>query len=516
MSERVNLIGLDFGTTTSSAVIAEADVVRSAGTGRTEFGELAVRHRSELRFTPMTSADRLDVMLLEAYLDEWLKAGDVDAADVFGGGALLTGLTAQRENARSVVALVSSRLGEALIATADDPRLESWLAYMGSCAALSRALPDRTVLNLDIGGGTTNLAIGTDGEVHDTACLFVGARHVQVVPGTYRITALSRFAQAAFDHLGIDRGPGDELRPAELDAYLDLNIALLESVIAAESNGVPAAVVELLTQSAFRRSCSRMTGSAFNSPETDRTSAERRTAIVDRTGATESRSTPSGGSLTCASSVITFTGGVGELIYANAAGRGWPGTTEFGDLGIDLAQRIAGSPELSRHIEAHRPQSAGRATALGLMRHSTEVSGSTLFLPDPDVLPLEDVPIFGTIDATTEDARIAALLDLIRHSERGGCVQVAVGSHSADAVRVLGERLRAVLAASAFPSNRLLVLLVRENVGKVLGQYVTQWGAQRWNVVAIDEVRDRDARYVRVGRPRSGIVPVSLYGLNDV
>jgi ethanolamine utilization protein EutA len=478
MSERVTLIGLDFGTTTSSAVVAEADIARSAGAGRIEFGELGVRYRSDLRITPLSPGDRLDLAALETYIGDWLTAGAVDEATIFGGGALLTGLTAQRENARALVELVRRRLGDALIATADDPRLESWLAFMGSCAALSRALPGRPVLNLDIGGGTTNLALGRAGEVVDTACLFVGARHVRVEPGAYRIKSLSQFAQAAFDHLGIDRRRGDELSPRELGAYLDLNIALLESALGVESTTVPPAMIELLTQSPFRRSCSRTTESA--------------------------------------PPVLTFTGGVGELVYAHAAGRPWPATTAFGDLGIDMAQRIVASPVLSPHIAAHRPQSAGRATALGLMRHSTEVSGSTLFLPDPGILPLDDVPIFGTIGSDSGGERLADGLDLVRHSSRGGCLQISVGSHSAAAVRTMGERLRTVLAASDFPADRLLVLLVRENVGKTLGQYVTNWGARPWHVVVIDEVRDRDARYVRIGRPRSGIVPVSFYGLNDV
>jgi ethanolamine utilization protein EutA len=256
--------------------------------------------------------------------------------------------------------------------------------------------------------------------------------------------------------------------------------------------------------------------SAVVSPDTSRKTTGRSAASGDRHGASDSAPVPSGGSLTCAPAVVTFTGGVGELIYTHAAGEPWPATTVYGDLGIDLAQRIVASPALSADIDAYRPQSAGRATALGLMRHSTEVSGSTLFLPDPGVLPLEDVPIFGTIDAATDDTRISALFDLVRHSERGGCVQVTVGSHAADAVRALGERMRSVLAAADYPADRLLVLLVRENVGKTLGQYVTRWGAEPWHVVAIDEVRDRDARYVRIGRPRSGIVPVSFYGLNDV
>jgi ethanolamine utilization protein EutA (predicted chaperonin) len=83
-------------------------------------------------------------------------------------------------------------------------------------------------------------------------------------------------------------------------------------------------------------------------------------------------------------------------------------------------------------------------------------------------------------------------------------------------VRETGERLRAALESAQFPTDRPLVLLVRENVGKALGQYVTRWGSQPWRLVVIDEVSARDAQYLRIGRSRSGIVPVSFYGLNDV
>ena len=61
---------------------------------------------------------------------------------------MATGLTAQQQNAVALVALIRRRLGDALIATADDPCLEGWLAFMGSCASLPRAHPDPPSQNL--------------------------------------------------------------------------------------------------------------------------------------------------------------------------------------------------------------------------------------------------------------------------------------------------------------------------------------------------------------------------------
>src|SRR5439155_14447741 len=129
--------------------------------------------RSELVFTPLGPDDRLDLTDVERLLEIWLAAGQVHSGELFGGGALLTGLTAQKKNAASLVRLIRQRLGDALVATADDPCLESWLAFMGSSAGLSRSHPELSVLNLDVGGGTTNLALGKAGEVLRTGCFFV-------------------------------------------------------------------------------------------------------------------------------------------------------------------------------------------------------------------------------------------------------------------------------------------------------------------------------------------------------
>jgi len=472
MPDEVTLVGLDFGTTTSCAVVATASLA-SGATGRVEFGAIHERFRSERVFTALDEHDRLDERAMEQLLESWLAAGNVRAGDIFGGGAMLTGLTAQKENAQALIRLVRSRLGQALIATADDPRLESWLAFMGNCAGLSRAHPDQVVVNLDIGGGTTNLAVGLGGQVLRTGCFFVGARHVQVVPGSYQIVRLSRFARALFDTLGIVRDVGDRLSEVELDALLSFQVAMLEAAVGER----PAFLQQPATQQHVQVS--------FDLP-------------------------PNAGDFR-----VTFSGGVGELIYEHCAGKPWPARTCFGDLGIDLARRIVESPVFIPHLGDDRPASAGRATVYGLLRYATEISGSTLFLPREAVLPLSDTPIFGRLDARASDERIRDVLELVRHSARGGCVQLVLGAHDASTVRALGGRISKALRDTAFPVERPLVFLLQENLGKVLGNYVTDWGTLPVAVVVIDEVPVRDAQYVHIGAPRRGAVPVSFFGLND-
>ena len=135
------LVGLDFGTTTSSALVAEGLVRRNAVTGRMELSVTRETFRSPLMFTPL-DGDQLDLAAILRLVDGWLARGGIvpGHADVGGGGALLTGLTARRENASGLVAAIRKRLGPALVAT---------------------------------------------------GCLFVGARHVRFVAGSRRIEALS-------------------------------------------------------------------------------------------------------------------------------------------------------------------------------------------------------------------------------------------------------------------------------------------------------------------------------------
>ncbi len=174
MPRQVQLVGFDVGTTTSSALVATAQLAENSVSRRFEISGVHERFRSDLIFTPYTERG-IDEQSLGNSLRQWLAAAGVQPDEIFGGGALLTGLAAQQANAKSIVGLVRQIAGNALVATADDPCLESWLSFLGSCDALSRAHPRTPILNLDIGGGTTNLALGRAGQVLRTGCLFVGA-----------------------------------------------------------------------------------------------------------------------------------------------------------------------------------------------------------------------------------------------------------------------------------------------------------------------------------------------------
>jgi ethanolamine utilization protein EutA len=467
----VHLLGLDFGTTTSSGVVASAVLTRNALTGKAELSQVQECYRSEKVFTPYRD-DRLDEGGAAAYLNDWLEAGAVRAETIFGGGALLTGLAARAENAASLVGIIRQRVANALVARADDPCLESWLSFMGNCAGLSRAYPDSWFINLDIGGGTTNLALGRGGEVLRSGCLFVGARHIQVQPGTYTIARLSPFAKSLLAHLGVAKEVGDSLTAPEVELIVGFYVRLIKEAAAGNRAVFSEALPRLHEQVAF------VPPAEVGEP------------------------------------IITLSGGVGELVYDALEGRPLPGTTFYGDLGIDLAQRLLQTPWVDSW-RRYRPAGGGRATVYGLLRHSTQVSGNTLFLPYPQDLPLADLPILGCIRENSSPEDIRALLDLARRSRSGACLRIALERVDQSEVRLLGRRLAGLLKALDFPSTQPLVLFIGQNLGKVLGHYITEWGALALRLIVVDEIAGPDAQYAHLGTMRDQVVPVSLYGLTQ-
>ncbi len=463
----ITLVGLDCGSTTTSAVVAHA-LLTVGATGRTEITHVEPIFRSELTFTPFVD-NSIDEKELTRLIDQWLSAAGVEAREIFGGGAIVTGLAAERDNALAISRLIEQRLGDSLVATANDPRLESWLAFMGNCHRLSRARPTTPILNVDIGGGTTNLALGLDGEVIATGSLLAGARHFQFRPGTYELVAVSPHGALLLDGLRISADIGQEMRTSDVAAIVDFYAGLIEATIDPDPARFDSEMARRHVQVPLDRSL--------------------------------------------AAAAVTLSGGVGGLVYDCLRGLAPEGITPFGDLGVELAERLARSETIRRRVAGLAPEGLGRATVLGLLEHGTELSGSTIYLPRPECLPLKSVPIVGHVDSETDQHEVCRLIELAARAAPAGAIRVELAGNDLAQIRALAARLGNCLAARPSTTDRTLVLLAGANVGKVLGNYITRWGTLKTELIVIDEISPRDAQFVRLGRVRDAIVPVSLYAI---
>ena len=475
--ERATVLGLDFGSTTSSMMVAEVGVSRHSVTGRMRFSSPRVLLRAEPVLTPFDE-DGLNARALSEQLDHWLAQLPDPNLDMFAGASLITGLAARSDNAALISELVLQRLGGSLIATADDPKLESWLAFMGSSGLLSRARPESRVINLDIGGGTTNPALGVNGQVSTCGCHYIGARHVQFEPGTYRLRALSSFARALFCLLDISPD-STELSDAQLRKIIQWMVRGLEALVTPGDAWFNKPEHQVFVQVDFQPE-----------PLASDMSPHLENQLED---------------------VITFSGGVGELIYAYMQTGQWPGTTNFGDLGVDLAKAIVASPLLSQNLHV-APATAGRATVMGLTLHSCDISGSSLYVPNSRVLPLQNVPVVASI-SVHQPENIVAFIDLAKSCSGGACLQLLGKLTDLDAIRQLASQIKTALHELDFPASIPLVFLAENNIGKTLGSYLSSWGSLPYQILVIDEIPDRNARFIHVGSPFQSIVPVSFFGM---
>lgn len=170
-------VGIDIGTTTTQVIFSRLELVNRAAVSvpRYEFIKRDISWQSPVFFTPVDKQGELKEAELEALILAQYRAAGIAPQAVDSGAIIITGESAKTRNARPAVMALSQSLGDFVVASAG-PHLESVIAGHGAGAqTLSRQRMCR-VLNIDIGGGTSNYALFDAGNVSATACLNVGGR----------------------------------------------------------------------------------------------------------------------------------------------------------------------------------------------------------------------------------------------------------------------------------------------------------------------------------------------------
>jgi ethanolamine utilization protein EutA len=213
---------------------------------------------------------------------------------------------------------------------------------------------------------------------------------------------------------------------------------------------------------------------------------------------------------------LTFSGGVSEYIFAHEA-------KEYGDIARPLAAEL--SRELGRRTSLPLVDPGGRirATVIGASQFTVQVSGKTIHLPDPDVLPVHNVPVVhlgidlaGAIDST-------ALAEAVRAG--AARMDLDLGAPMAISFTWRGDpeygRLKAAAAgiAQALAAHRkddaLLVLMIDGDVGRTLGHLLDHELDLPGRIVSIDGVQLQELDFVDLGALISppGVVPVVIKSL---
>ena len=356
MSENLLSVGLDVGTTSTQMVFSRLRIENKAGSfavPQMEIMEREILYRSPIHFTPLLHGDLVDAAALKKIVDAEYASAHIAKEDVDTGAIIITGETSRKENARAVLEQLSGYAGDFVVATAG-PDLESILAAKGAGAVEYSTKTGKTVLHMDIGGGTSNLALIEDGKILATTCPNVGGRLLKIDPEG-QLTYVSPVLEGIFQ-----KKTGEVVTREEVLTLCERLVQALEAAAGLRENE------ELIEN--FRTA-----GSSSLAPPRN--------------------------------AVISFSGGVADCIDEEKP------HLAFGDMGPELGQAIRKSRLCAE--EYRLGSETIRATVIGAGSHSTQLSGSTVFYQNVQ-FPLKNLPVIRTVNGlrTAEEPVVLALQGL--------------------------------------------------------------------------------------------------------
>jgi ethanolamine utilization protein EutA len=463
-------IGIDLGTTTSQVIFSELEIVNTAGPTSVphyEFSRRDILYVSPVIFTPFAADGNVDAGALDVFIRKQYELAGLTVQDVESGAVIITGETSKVRNARDTVMSLASGLGDFVVATAG-PHLESVIAGRGSGAGAYSEKNAARVLNIDVGGGTSNYAVFEGGRVLDTACLNVGGHLLQTgtdgrVSTVHAPAAIILNALFGADHVA------SKLSALDLQKVAERMAALIIEIVQARPSGL---AQQLLMTDALRE-------------------AYRFDAVF-------------------------ISGGVGECMARPSVESSY----RFGDIGPLLALAL-GRQLAEAGFPVREPAQTLRATVIGAGAHTLTLSGSTVWNKYQGA-PLRNVPVLhprmrwrefrpGALSVAWEEAVKGHDLDAV-----GDVYALALP----DDIPVTCQTVwQAALELQSFArkqpgSTHPLVAVTSQDLGKALGMELFRLVPGR-ELLILDEVHTRAGDYLDIGKSyfNGGTIPLTVKSL---
>ncbi|MGM0235966.1 ethanolamine utilization protein EutA [Enterococcus sp. AZ117] len=463
--ETLLTVGIDLGTSTTQLVLSELTVENFASAftvPRISISDKKVIYRSDIIFTPLLNQSEIDAEPIKAFVAEQYRQADIHKQDIQMGAVIITGETARKSNANNVLRALSGYAGDFVVATAG-PDLESIIAGKGAGAQTYSETKRKPVVNLDIGGGTTNLAVFKDGEVIDTACFDIGGRLIKL-DQQKKITYIAPKIQEIINKKGLTLHLGDQATEQNLLPIISELVAVLENSIG------------LGTQSPFYQ------------------------LLVTNHPLRKGEELP----------IVTFSGGVADCLNTTSTN-----LFKYGDIGLLLGKYLRKSLIFSEK-EVLESAETIRATVVGAGSHTAEISGSTIAYRE-QILPIKNIPILKlaqedeTLTVTELGQRIQEKLNWHRIEETPQIALAIRGMSNptfADIQRYgqgIVEGL-ASLVAEQIP----IIVMVDEDMAKALGHALSAHLPKDYPFICLDSVKVENGDYVDIGLPvaEGAVLPV--------
>ncbi|PLT32695.1 ethanolamine ammonia-lyase reactivating factor EutA [Bacillus sp. V5-8f] len=459
-------VGIDIGTSTTKLVISRFLLKNTAGVSRVPSIHIIDReiiYKSAIFRTPLLSRTEIDMDAIEQIILDQYRAAGISPRAVQTGAAIITGEAATKANAEEVLYHLSSRSGDFLVAAAG-PDLEAIIAAKGSGLYDASRQSDKVFANIDIGGGTANIAVCQYGKLIGTCTLHIGGKLIEFE--NRKISYVSHQVRKSFDLIGIDITEGSPVEDESLKAF---SVHLAAVLARALHNQLRAEDQPFLLG---------------HQPNWDKK--------ID---------------------VITFSGGVAECMYRYE--NDIQDTTSYDDIGLRLAESIFENPHLAE-FEWRKPDATVRATVIGAGTQTTEISGATIQV-EPSLLPIRNLPVHriefrnhftNTLAVIGQEIKKGTNLYDPFHEGQNFALYLAN-------IPLLGFREIHQLAEVLIEGNRykknpsqVLVLVLERDMARALGQSL-QVKDPKQMCICIDQIKVEHGDYLDIGKQlQSGVVPV--------
>lgn len=462
-------VGLDVGSSTSHLVFSNLLLKKDpkSSSRKFEVAEREIIYEGEIIDTPLIDKNTIDVdALVKFFKEEYKKAGINDPDQVNTGAVIVTGETAKKSNAAQIVEMLSSDTGKFIAATAG-PNFESMLAAMGSGATHRSKEKQNTILSCDIGGGTSNMAISSSGNVMSTACINVGGRLLAFEEnGT--IWRIDEPAQIIMEEFGMNYKVGDIIPFEDVQKIASKFAEILVEVLIGP------------TKSKLAKLFMMTSDLDFNIP-------------IDE---------------------VMFSGGVGELMYGV--------NRTYRDIGMVLAEELMKRFSLLPGSVVE-PDNKIRATVIGAGAYSLSISGSTCYFDDSLDFPIRNVPVLH-VNAEREKLSVEHIKEEVRKAfERFDIIEGSenVALYFKDPVRVAYDKLKIfaqsleVALPESVKNKKMIILIFEKDVGNSIGNVIRRESSIKDNLMALDELFLDDGDFIDIGAPLvSGeVFPVTVKSL---
>jgi ethanolamine utilization protein EutA len=463
-------VGIDIGSSTSHLMFSRLTLQRRGAdlSARFEVSNRDVLYQSPIMLTPYLSPTLIDVAGLEAFIHEHYAQAGFAPGDVDTGVVVITGEALNKENAQPIAELFARESGKFICASAG-PHHEALLAAHGCGAvAVSRAA-NSTVLNVDVGGGTSKLSIIRDGVVSATGAISVGAR-LLAFDAAGRVARIEAPARRLLRELGREAILGEELDEATRRGVVELMAGSLFELMA----GAP--------RSALARDL------LVTEPLHDHPGL----AGID---------------------AIVFSGGVSEYVYGHEE-------RDYGDLGLLLGAEIRRRlHDVPARLLVRAPNEGIRATVIGAGEYTVQASGVTSYLSDTSALPVHGLKVVKAVIRAGQPVRplLEASLRKFDLTQFQPGLAIALSLQEQPNYRLLhgvATDVAAILQRSSDPTTPLF-LVVDADIAKSLGGILKEEVSLPGEVIAIDGIDVGDLDYIDIGRPLgvSESLPVTVKSL---